>query len=76
MQFEQLGPYRIDRVVGRGGMGAVYAAVHSETEIAPVAASTVKLFNPVPPVTAAFKEHPFPGAGDFLTVDAPPTPGG
>ena len=29
--MEQLGPYKIDRLLGRGGMGAVYMAVHEET---------------------------------------------
>ncbi|HAA68524.1 MAG TPA: hypothetical protein DCE55_05260 [Planctomycetaceae bacterium] len=31
MPFEQLGPYRIERTIGRGGMGTVYSGVHTET---------------------------------------------
>ncbi|MEX0711930.1 MAG: serine/threonine-protein kinase [Pirellulales bacterium] len=31
MQLEQLGPYRIERKVGRGGMGTVFAATELET---------------------------------------------
>ncbi len=31
MQIEQLGPYRLGKKIGQGGMGAVYAAVDTET---------------------------------------------
>lgn len=31
MQVEQLGPYRLGKKIGQGGMGAVYAAVDTET---------------------------------------------
>src|SRR3954469_24672366 len=32
MQIERLGPYKLSRLLGRGGMGAVYAAVNEATD--------------------------------------------
>ena len=31
MQIEQLGPYRIGRKIGKGGMGSVYEAVDEKS---------------------------------------------
>ncbi len=42
MQFEQLGPYKIGRKLGRGGMGTVYEAVNCETG----QPAAIKLLNP------------------------------
>ncbi|MDZ4819578.1 MAG: serine/threonine-protein kinase [Planctomycetota bacterium] len=42
MSFVQLGPYRVGKKIGRGGMGTVFEAVHSETGHP----AAVKLLNP------------------------------
>jgi serine/threonine protein kinase len=42
MQFEQLGPYRLGKKLGQGGMGAVYAGIDQETG----AAAAIKVLSP------------------------------
>jgi serine/threonine-protein kinase len=42
MQFDQLGPYRLGKKLGQGGMGAVYAG----TESASGEAAAIKVLNP------------------------------
>ena len=42
MQFERLGPYKIGKRLGRGGMGAVYEAVNVDTG----ESAAVKLLSP------------------------------
>ncbi|HEY2882741.1 MAG TPA: protein kinase [Pirellulales bacterium] len=42
MQFTQLGPYKIGKRLGRGGMGAVFAGVNVETG----EAAAIKVLNP------------------------------
>ncbi|MEC8863643.1 MAG: protein kinase, partial [Planctomycetota bacterium] len=32
MDFKQLGPYKLKRQIGQGGMGTVFEAVHIETD--------------------------------------------
>src|SRR5262245_46844069 len=43
MQFEQLGPYRLGKKLGQGGMGAVYEGV----DISSGQAAAVKILSPV-----------------------------
>jgi eukaryotic-like serine/threonine-protein kinase len=42
MQFEQLGPYKIGKRIGRGGMGAVFEGLNTETG----EAAAIKVLNP------------------------------
>ncbi len=42
MQFERLGPYKIGRRLGRGGMGAVFVGVHVDTG----ESAAMKVLNP------------------------------
>ena len=50
---QTVGPYRLNRVLGRGGMGTVYAAVHEETG----EAAAVKLLAPASAADSHFRER-------------------
>jgi eukaryotic-like serine/threonine-protein kinase len=43
MEFDQLGPYRLGKKLGQGGMGAVYAGVETDSG----AAAAIKVLSPV-----------------------------
>ena len=61
MPIEHLGPYRIDRLLGRGGMGAVYVGVHQETG----ERAAIKVLAESLAVDARFRER-FQGEVDTL----------
>ena len=48
-----LGPYRLDRIVGRGGMGTVYAA----TEISTGEQAAIKVLSPTLAADESFRER-------------------
>ncbi|MCE9545006.1 MAG: serine/threonine protein kinase [Planctomycetia bacterium] len=53
MQFEQLGPYRIGKQLGRGGMGTVYAAVNVQLNTP----AAVKVLAPQLAMQSGFRER-------------------
>src|SRR5690606_42076335 len=53
MQFEQLGPYKIGKRIGRGGMGAVFEGVNIETG----ERAAIKVLNPHLSDDAGFRER-------------------
>jgi serine/threonine-protein kinase len=53
MKLTQLGPYRLERILGRGGMGAVYVGLNQETG----ERAAVKVLNPVLADDASFRER-------------------
>jgi serine/threonine protein kinase len=53
MQLEQLGPYRLSKRIGRGGMGTVYEAQNLETG----QPAAIKVLNPQLAVEEGFRER-------------------
>ncbi len=57
MKIERLGPYRIERQIGKGGMGAVYVAIFTGPGEASGARVAVKALNPQLAVAEGFRER-------------------
>ena len=53
MKLQRMGPYRLDKILGRGGMGAVYAGVNEQTG----ERAAVKVLNPVLADDQSFRER-------------------
>ncbi len=53
MKLERLGPYQLEKIIGRGGMGAVYAGHNVETG----ERAAIKVLNPVLADDRSFRER-------------------
>ena len=53
MKLERLGPYKLEKILGRGGMGAVYVGLNTETG----ERAAVKVLNPVLSDDQSFRER-------------------
>jgi serine/threonine-protein kinase len=53
MKLERLGPYKLERILGRGGMGAVYVGLNIESG----ERAAVKVLNPVLSDDAGFRDR-------------------
>lgn len=53
LPFEKMGPYRIERLLGRGGMGMVFAARHEQTS----QTAAVKVLSPALALSGSYRER-------------------